>query len=162
MKKEMLVFQYGSNSTKKILECRQELQRVIHRVANYYNMSVVCGHRSKAEQDDAVARRVSKLNWPNSKHNANPSNAFDAYPYHARYGSLTEDASVVTKIMQMTSRTYGEVLAFIREEYIAMAQTVKVCAQIEGVALRWGGDWDMDSDRLDQSFNDLAHFELVE
>ena len=30
-----------------------------------------------------------------------------------------------------------------------------------GITLRWGGDWDMDGDTTDQSFNDWAHFELV-
>ncbi|WP_232367585.1 M15 family metallopeptidase domain-containing protein [Alteromonas pelagimontana] len=26
--------------------------------------------------------------------------------------------------------------------------------------VRWGGDWDMDGQTLDQKFNDLPHFEL--
>jgi len=27
--------------------------------------------------------------------------------------------------------------------------------------LRWGGDWDGDTDVSDQQFNDLPHFELI-
>jgi peptidoglycan L-alanyl-D-glutamate endopeptidase CwlK len=26
--------------------------------------------------------------------------------------------------------------------------------------IRWGGDWDMDNDLSDNTFNDLVHFEL--
>lgn len=29
------------------------------------------------------------------------------------------------------------------------------------IKLRWGGDWDRDTDLDDQTFNDLCHFELV-
>jgi len=29
-----------------------------------------------------------------------------------------------------------------------------------GIAIRWGGDWDGDGDRTDQTFNDLCHWEL--
>jgi peptidoglycan L-alanyl-D-glutamate endopeptidase CwlK len=27
--------------------------------------------------------------------------------------------------------------------------------------IRWGGDWDGDQDFRDQTFDDLAHFELI-
>ena len=30
------------------------------------------------------------------------------------------------------------------------------------IGIRWGGDWDGDSDLSDQRFNDLGHFELLE
>jgi len=35
-------------------------------------------------------------------------------------------------------------------------------AAVMGIELRWGGDWDMDDDLHDQTFNDLVHFELKE
>jgi len=31
-----------------------------------------------------------------------------------------------------------------------------------GVTLRWGGDWDRDTEVQDNSFDDLVHFEIVE
>lgn len=34
-------------------------------------------------------------------------------------------------------------------------------AQEEGVAIRWGGDWDSDGQTLDHSFFDAPHFEMV-
>jgi hypothetical protein len=32
---------------------------------------------------------------------------------------------------------------------------------VKGINLRWGGDWDRDSDLKDQTFNDLGHIEVV-
>jgi hypothetical protein len=32
----------------------------------------------------------------------------------------------------------------------------------EGIVIRWGGDWDRDGSVLDQKFDDLFHFEIVE
>ena len=29
------------------------------------------------------------------------------------------------------------------------------------LAIRWGGDWDLDGVTTDQTFMDLAHFEIV-
>ena len=34
-------------------------------------------------------------------------------------------------------------------------------AKFMNVSLRWGGDWDGDGDRTDQTFNDLMHWELI-
>lgn len=31
-----------------------------------------------------------------------------------------------------------------------------------GVTLRWGGDWDSDTEVNDNSFDDLVHFEIKE
>ena len=31
-----------------------------------------------------------------------------------------------------------------------------------GIKIRWGGDWDRDTDLSDNRFNDLPHFELME
>jgi hypothetical protein len=35
-------------------------------------------------------------------------------------------------------------------------------ARTDGIIIRWGGDWDRDGDVLDQDFDDLFHFEIVE
>ena len=31
-----------------------------------------------------------------------------------------------------------------------------------GIDLRWGGDWDRDTEVRDNTFDDLVHFEIVE
>lgn len=34
-------------------------------------------------------------------------------------------------------------------------------ATMMGVKIRWGGDWDLDTDLKDNTFDDLPHFELI-
>jgi peptidoglycan L-alanyl-D-glutamate endopeptidase CwlK len=37
---------------------------------------------------------------------------------------------------------------------------VRAVAEYEKIPIRWGGDWDGDTEVLDQTFNDLGHIEL--
>lgn len=152
--------QFGNGSKKKLSECRVELQVVATDAIKCYDFSVVCGFRGEEAQNAAFRDGYSKLKFPESKHNKTPSQAFDVYPYHKEFGSLTEDASVVETIATKKKITIAAAKQFIREEYCIMAGVILACAKINKVPLRWGGDWDSDGDRLDQSFNDLAHFEL--
>ena len=32
---------------------------------------------------------------------------------------------------------------------------------MKGIPLRWGGDWDVDTELKDNDFDDLPHFELL-
>ena len=44
------------------------------------DVAVICGHRGKAEQNNAFIRGKSSLQWPRSKHNKMPSEAMDIVP----------------------------------------------------------------------------------
>jgi hypothetical protein len=93
----------------------------------------------------------------------------DVQPYHKVYGYLSDDKVSLQKIIK-SSKELSKLVpaeaekrakAFVIEEYIRLAQTLMVIAKRKGIELRWGGDWDRDGDRFDQSFNDLPHVELV-
>jgi peptidoglycan L-alanyl-D-glutamate endopeptidase CwlK len=82
----------GKASLAKLEMCCDDLQLLILDVAQRVDagelfsagirdITVLCGHRGKAEQDDAFARKTSKLTWPHSKHNKTPSMAVDIAPY---------------------------------------------------------------------------------
>lgn len=45
--------------------------------------------------------------------------------------------------------------------YVQLAKTVLAAAKELGIAIRWGGDWDMDGNHLDEKFFDGPHFELL-
>jgi len=156
------MFNFGKNSLEKINTLDDRLTRVLYRAIEFYNFSVVCGQRDEKAQNEAFRLGMSKLKFPESKHNSSPSKAFDIYPWHAMYRSLTEDLAVLDRIKSMSGCTVEQARVFVREEYCMMAQAIKIAAQLEGIKLRWGGDWDGDTDRLDQTFHDLAHFELTD
>lgn len=71
----------SKKSLEKLSTCHPDLQRLCKELIKERDFSVAEGHRGKAAQDDAYARRASKLKWPNSKHNSNPSRAVDIWPY---------------------------------------------------------------------------------
>jgi hypothetical protein len=120
------------------------LRAVVEAVAAQMPIMVVCGHRTRAEQDDVVRRGLSKTPWPRSKHNSMPSMAVDLAPLKGGRIDWTDTPA-----------------------FVAMARAVRAAAAAQGVEVRWGGDWDRDGktradgDR-DERFVDLPHFELVE
>jgi peptidoglycan L-alanyl-D-glutamate endopeptidase CwlK len=76
---------------------------------------VLCGHRSKAEQDAAFEAGNSKLRWPASKHNRKPSLAVDVVPYPLDWGRI--------------------------QDFVRLAAVVKEVAKELNIKLVWGGDW---------------------
>lgn len=127
---------FGKKSEERLATCHVDLQRLFNEVIKHYDCTVLCGHRGKDEQDEAVRTGVSKLAWPNSKHNSLPSKAIDVVPFPIDWNDMT--------------RFYhfgGFVLA--------------VAKQL-GIKIRWGGDWNGDLKFRDEKFKDLPHFELVE
>jgi len=129
---------YGNSSKERLATCIPELQEVFNEVIKTTDCSILCGRRSEAEQTKAFTEGRSKVQWPNSKHNAvapSLSKAVDAAPYPIDWND--------------TARFYlfaGKVLGI---------------AQAMGYKLRFGGDWDGDMNLKDQNFNDLPHFEYV-
>lgn len=98
------------------------------------DFSIIQGFRTQAEQDAAFASGNSKLKWPQSKHNSFPSQAVDLLPYPTGWNK--------------------------KEPFYYLAGLMMSTASFLHINLRWGGDWNQNGDLFDQSFLDLAHFEL--
>lgn len=112
------------------------MDRVLHEVAD---VSIVCGFRREAEQNDLFDLGRSRVRFPNSKHNHYPSVAVDFQPYP----------------MPQLDNELWAALAYIAGRAIQIGIE-------EGIALRWGGDWDRDGDLTDNRFDDLFHLEIME
>ena len=125
---------FGRTSRKRLETCHPDLITLFEAVAEEVDCSVICGHRNKEDQDKAVASGHSKAVFPKGKHNASPSNAIDIAPYPIDWND--------------------------RERFIYFGGVVKGFAYKLGLPLRWGGDWDNDTQLSDNSFDDLVHFEV--
>lgn len=134
---------FGTVSTQRLATCHPELQYIFQTVVKDFDCSITCGHRNKAEQDRVFSKKLSKVQWPNSKHNSYPSMAVDVAPYPE------------VKIWKPI-KTFNDFGFYVKGVAAAMLER----GDIEH-RLRWGGDWDNDHDTTDQKFNDLVHFELV-
>lgn len=139
-------FAFGNTSLQRLRTCHPDLQAVMHRAMalDLMDFTILVGHRGQAEQDDAFRRGASKLRWPQSLHNATPSLAVDIAPWPIDWGE-TGDARRRQKAIGRFYKLAGIVLATSRDL---------------GIVLRWGGDWTMDGNVFDQTFDDLVHLEL--
>jgi len=127
---------FGKRSKANLATCHPDLQRIFNEVIEHYDCSVICGRRSKEDQDKAYNEGRSKVQWPNSKHNGTPSMAADVVPYPIDWQA-------------------------IRRFYMFVGVVRGVAAML-GIKTRCGADWDGDMEVKDQNFHDLPHFELVE
>ena len=125
---------FGSKSRGRLDTCDEDLQELFEAVVKYFDCSVLEGHRNMYWQDKYFDEGKSKVKFPNGKHNANPSNAVDVVPYPVDWKD--------------TDRMYY------------FAGFVKGMAASMGIPIRWGGDWNDNTEVKDTNFKDLPHFEL--
>lgn len=125
---------FGRASKKRLDTCHPDLQKVFNEVIKLVDCSVLCGHRNKEDQNEAVRQGHSKVSWPRGKHNTDPSEAVDVAPYPIDWQD--------------------------RERFYFFAGVVLAVSKQLGVNIRWGGDWNSNNNFKDQTFFDLPHFEL--
>ncbi len=126
-----------SDKSKGLLSgCDIRLQKICCRAIEIIDFTVITGYRTKEEQDKAFSEGNSKLPWPQGKHNKYPSAAIDIAPYPIDWSDSSR--------------------------FILLAGVMLGIAAVEGVKLRWGGDWDSDFNLKENKFDDFGHFEIVE
>ena len=140
---------FGKSSRAHRDTCDPRLQRILDRVIRIMDCKVVWGHRGREAQDKAFADKFSTKRWPNSKHNKLPSPAMDVIPYPDDW----DDRERFTMLAGMMLATADQIA---REDARAAGLTAPTWT------LRWGGDWDRDTQVNDNKWDDLAHYEIVE
>jgi hypothetical protein len=132
---------FGETSRKNLDGCHWELQKLMERVVEIRDISVVCGIRGRKEQNEMynASPQLSKLRWPNGKHNVEDP------------AELAEAVDIVPWPEQ-----YSDPMTMIHVAGIVMG----VAAEMK-LTIRWGGDWNRNADLKDQDFVDLWHFEIV-
>jgi peptidoglycan L-alanyl-D-glutamate endopeptidase CwlK len=126
---------FGIFSETRLNSAHPLLKRVFENVIKIVDCKILEGQRGEAEQNRLYRLGRSKVEFPNSKHNSDPSMAVDAAPYPIDWKNL--------------------------KRFYFFAGVVIGVAYMLGLKIRWGGDWDGDTDLDDQDFNDLPHFELI-
>lgn len=141
------MFRFGSLSTMRLNTASPNMQRLMRAVMakQLMDFAVLQGHRGEVEQNSAFESGASKVRWPNSRHNSNPSTAVDIAPYPIDWG---EEGSQAHR-----RKAIGR--------FYKLAGIVLATAKELGIEVRWGGDWAMDGNVFNQTFDDLVHFEEV-
>jgi len=130
---------FSKSSISKLKTCDPELQTLFNYVIKYFDCTVVCGERGREEQDHAFQNGFSTVQYPNSKHNENPSQAVDVVPWPIQWNNTDRMRYFI---------------GFVK----GVAQMLKDYGSME-VEITTGIDWDNDTTLTDQRFNDFAHFQ---
>jgi peptidoglycan L-alanyl-D-glutamate endopeptidase CwlK len=124
---------FSTKSLDRLAECELPLQILMSKAINKIDFSILCGYRGKAEQDIAFKKGTSKVKFPNSKHNKNPSHAVDIAPYPLNWKDIN---------------SFIELSKVIKETWNELTEQEKA-----GWKLEWGGDW--------PSFKDYPHYQIT-
>ena len=137
------MYTFGNRSMEAYSTLHPLLQELMDDAIKLVDFAILEGRRDKKEQDLAFGAGMSRVKYPNSKHNTAPSHAVDVAPYPIDWKDESRFAYLAGIIMGL--------------------------AKAKGIKIRWGGDWDSDGvmntreegeDR--KVLNDLVHFELVD
>ncbi len=138
---------FGSDSKVKLYTLDDMLQAVLGRAILHFDFKIVWGFRDEVSQNLAYSTGHSTKRWPDSKHNRNregetkpPCMATDIVPWYATPPHIRWNDT---------------------RRFVFLAGHIMSCSWDLGLELRWGGDWDRDTEVLDQRFFDLGHFEVV-
>lgn len=131
---------FSEASKNRLSQCDPRIREIMNEVIKYYDCTILTGHRTEVEQTEKYNLGQSKVKWPNSKHNTLFSEAVDVapYPIPLKWGEEWKD----------------------RVKFYELKAIIFYEAAKRGIHIRFGGDWDMDEDYKDNTFDDLVHFEL--
>lgn len=133
---------FSPSSFTKLSTCHLDLQALFFEVIKNFDCTIIEGYRDEAAQEKAFANGNTLLHWPHGKHNHQPSMAVDAAPYPIDWNN--------------DKRCY-----WFAGYVMGIAQKLKDEGKMTH-AVRYGGDWNRDFEIVDNKFNDLVHFELME
>jgi peptidoglycan LD-endopeptidase CwlK len=133
---------FSQDSFSKLVTCHPDLQALFYEVIKYYDCTILEGYRNEIDQNIAFKSGQTLLNYPDSKHNKQPSLAVNVTPYPIDFDNHTR-------------------LYWFAGYVCAIAQKLKDSGKMT-YSIRWGGAWDGLGD-LNKSgmFQDLVHYELV-
>jgi peptidoglycan L-alanyl-D-glutamate endopeptidase CwlK len=139
MENEMPCF--SEQSLEKLATCHIDLQTLFKEVIKYFDCTVIEGFRNKEAQNKAFAEGKSQKQWPDGKHNFYPSNAVDVVPYPIDWKDR-------------------ERMVYFAGVVMGIAKMLKAQGKITH-DIRWGNDWNTDTEVKDNNFDDLPHYELI-
>jgi len=106
-------YKFGKSSKRRLATLHPDLQVVLNIVIQYYNFSIICGHRNKANQNKAYKDNKSTKKWPDSRHNSLPSEAVDLAPWPIDWEDI--------------------------QEFHFLAGLIIAVGEVYGIKIRWGG-----------------------
>ena len=84
---------FSKTSQDRLSSCHPILRDIFNEVIKNEDCTILVGQRNKQQQNEAFQNGLSKLKYPDSKHNLDPSEAVDAAPWfknppHIRWNDM--------------------------------------------------------------------------
>ena len=139
---------FSARSLARLATCDPDLRTLFEAVIKVRDCTILCGARGEEEQTEAYRTGRSKVQWPDSKHNAGPgaprelAEAVDVLPYPIDWSDRERICLFAGFVLGLASLLYAD---------DQMTRRV-----------RWGGGWDRDGATRDERFFDGPHFELID
>ena len=127
------MFKFSQRSEDNLNGVHPDLIKVVHRALQLsaVDFTVIEGVRTKARQKELFAKKATKT--MNSRHLT--GHAVDLVPYPLDWNN--------------------------KHAFEQVAQAMLKAAKELGIAIRWGGDWNINGRSHDEKFYDGPHFELL-
>jgi len=146
------MYHYGKRSMRHYITLDPDLQLIGTELLLEYDHSIICGHRTVAEQQRLYSMEPPRTQIDGitikGKHNFNPSKAMDIVPYKKGYDPFKPTEKNYARFYFMMGIVRGIVNRLIRAKRITHD-------------VRFGLDWNRNDIFTDQVFHDLPHIELV-
>lgn len=170
---------FGATSSARLSTCDERIRVLFRVVVQDFDCTIIYGARARDQQAAAFREGRSKVQWPDSRHNIvtpeeaaqlgiDPrpeSLAVDAGPWPLDWdtrvlkplrGPRPAEVSPDAMVGQLDEKALKNLCRFYHFAGFVLATAARL-----GTPIRWGGDWDGDGDFMDQTFDDLVHFELL-
>ena len=133
---------FSPQSRDELATCAIRLRALFNRVITGYDCVIIEGHRTPERQQQLYSQGRTKV-W-HSLHNETPSKAVDVAPWLPGI-PWPDKADNALKAYAQWYHFAGHVMCIARDM---------------GIGVRWGGDWDRDGVFVNNTFDDLVHWEL--
>lgn len=101
------MFKLSKMSKERLETCDERLITIVSDVLKVMDITVLCGHRGKEEQEKAFSEGKSRAHFGQSYHNATPSLAVDIAPYPINWDVNDPRWNIMCDLVLYIAKRYG-------------------------------------------------------
>lgn len=102
-----MTFKLSQMSKERLETCDERLITIVSDVLKVMDITILCGHRGKEEQEKAFSEGKSRAHFGQSKHNSYPSLAVDIAPYPINWDVKDPRWNIMCDLVLYIADRYG-------------------------------------------------------
>lgn len=102
-----MTFKLSKKSQERLETCDDRLITIVSDVLKVMDITILCGHRGKEEQEKAFSEGKSCAHFGQSKHNSYPSLAVDIAPYPINWDVKDPRWNIICDLVLYIADRYG-------------------------------------------------------